>query len=251
MHKATLRRVKRSARSLGVFSVACLALLPLQTRGDANYSVLVKFTSNYVYRGYSKSSGNPVVQGNLDYEHSSGFFIGTWVSQVDFDLGADHERANIEVTPYAGWSLSLSEDWRADLTLAAYIYDHRVFSREADYGELFGQVHFRDLVTARIGVSIDAYGSSKSIQDYELHTRFPLTDTTDVSGVVGYEDSGALLTYDSLYWNIGATWFLHKYAALDLRYYDTERLGAGKMAPLGIGPPGIENHVVVSVSLGF
>ncbi len=87
MHKVTLRSAKRLARSLGAFSVACLALLPLPAKGDANYSALVKFTSNYVYRGYSKSSGNPVVQGNLDYEHSSGFLSEPGFLRLTLTLG--------------------------------------------------------------------------------------------------------------------------------------------------------------------
>ncbi|MGH8602449.1 MAG: TorF family putative porin, partial [Gammaproteobacteria bacterium] len=116
----------------------------------------MKLTSNYVYRGYSKSRGDPVVQGSLDFEHSSGFFIGTWISQVDFDDETDEDRATIEVNSYMGWSVSLSEDWRAEAMVAGYIYDGRVYGHGADYSELFGQVHFRDLVTARVGVAYDA-----------------------------------------------------------------------------------------------
>lgn len=206
-----------------------------------------------MYRGYSKSSGDPTVQGNLDFEHSLGFFIGTWIAKVDFDDGTDVDRANIEVNPYVGWSLSQSDDWRADATLAGYIYDQRVYGREANYAELFGRIHFRDLITARIGVSIDAYGDSDEIPNYELNTRFPLTDNSDVSGVIGYDDSNSVLEYDYLYWNIGATWFLHKHAAIELRYYDAHRLDRAPQGPywLAFRPASIENHVVVSVSLGF
>jgi uncharacterized protein (TIGR02001 family) len=213
----------------------------------------VKLTSNYVYRGYSKSSGDPVVQGSLDFEHSSGFFIGTWISQVDFDDGTDEDRATIEVNPYMGWSFSLSEDWRADAMVAGYVYDGRVNRRRADYSELFGEVYFRDLVTARVGVAYDAYSSGNSIEDYELQARFPLAENVNFSGSIGYEDANTVFGYDSLYWNVGITWFLHKYAALDLRYYDTSRTDQERLYPFrsNSGPVGIENHVVVSVSFGF
>ena len=49
-----------------------------------------------------------------------------------------------------------------------------MYARGANYSELFGELHFRDLVTARVGVAYDAYGSSDSIADYELQARFPL-----------------------------------------------------------------------------
>lgn len=241
------------ARPVAILAASCLALLPIPSKAGADYSVLVKLTSNYVYRGYSKSSGDPVVQGSLDFEHSSGFFIGTWISQVDFDDGIDEDRATIEVNPYMGWSVSLSEDWRAEAMVAGYIYDGRVYGRGADYSELFGQLHFRDLVTARAGVAYDAYGSSDSIEDYELQARFPLAENVNFSGRIGYEDANTVFGYDSLYWNIGVTWFLHKYAALDLRYYDISQTDQERLDPIGpaTGSVGIENHVVVSVSFGF
>ncbi len=238
------------ARPVAILAVSCLAMLPIPRKAGADYSVLVKLTSNYVYRGYSKSRGDPVVQGSLDFEHSSGFFIGTWISQVDFDDGNDEDRATIEVNPYMGWSVSLSEDWRAEAMVAGYIYDGRVYGHGADYSELFGQVHFRDLVTARVGVAYDAYGSSNSIEDYELQARFPLAENVNVSSSIGYEDASSVFGYASLYWNAGVTWFLNKYAALDLRYYDTYQTGLGPVGPAS-GAAGVENPVVVSVSFGF
>ncbi|MGH8658616.1 MAG: hypothetical protein ACREV4_09130, partial [Gammaproteobacteria bacterium] len=145
---------------------------------------------------------------------------------------------------------SLSGDWRAEAMVAGYVYDGRVYGHGADYSELFGQVHFRDLVTARVGVAYDAYGSSNSIEDYELQARFPLAENVNVSSSIGYEDANSVFGYDSLYWNIGVTWFLHKYAAIDLRYYDTYQTGLDPVGPAS-GAAGVGNPVVVSVSFGF
>lgn len=58
-------------------------------------------------------------QASLDFEHSSGFFIGTWISQAD--MGADKDRASIEVNPYMGRRFSLSEDWRAEAMVAGLV----------------------------------------------------------------------------------------------------------------------------------
>lgn len=241
------------ARRVAILSVSCLALLPMATQAAGNLSVLAKFTSNYVYRGYSKSDGDPIVQGSLDFEHASGFFIGTWLSQVNFGDVTDGDRASVEINPYMGWSFSLSEDWRADATAAGYVYDGRVYRRVAHYLELFGEVHFRDLITARVAVAYDAYGSSNSIEDYELQARFPVTEDVNVSGTIGYEDGNTVLGYDSLYWNIAVTWFLSSFAALDLRYYDTHRMDRERLDPpeATTGPGSIENPVVVSVSFSF
>lgn len=230
----------------------CFSLPPVPANADAEYGALVKFTNNYVYQGYTKSDGDPVVQGNIDVEYPAGIFAGTWISQVDFDHGPGNGQASVELSPYLGWGASLS-NWSLDATLAGYIYDGKVDGRAVNYGELSGRVHFRDLVTAQISISPDVYGTSYSILDYQLLGRFPLNDVLDVSASIGYSNANDLLGYDSWYYNIGATWFLRSYAAVDLRYYDQRRRGGESQGSTEteFELPPIENRLVVSVSLGF
>jgi uncharacterized protein (TIGR02001 family) len=45
-------------------------------------SANVGLYSNYVFRGISQTGGDPAIQGGLDYTHSSGFYLGTWASNV-------------------------------------------------------------------------------------------------------------------------------------------------------------------------
>ena len=72
-----------------------------------------------------------------------------------------------------------------------------------------------------------------------------------ISGDFGYEETGPVLGHDYLYWNAGLTWFVHKYAALGLRYYDTLAFNDQiSNAPLADGAD-IENHFVISISVGF
>jgi uncharacterized protein (TIGR02001 family) len=234
-----------------IFSVGCLALLPRLTNGDTKYSASLKITSNYLYRGYSKSQGHPAIQGNIDYEHRSDFFIGSWLSQVEFGDKSFNDRANIEANPYAGMSLGLLENWRIEATLAGYLYDGKVYGRTSDYGELYALLHFRDLVTVRLGDSYDAYGRGRSILDYAVDLRLPLTDTIEVSAGMGYEDANAVLSYNYIYWNIGATWFLHRHAAIDLRYYNTHRFDKREDATAGFELPPIGPPLVFSLSIGF
>ena len=65
----------------------------------------LSFRSDYVYRGYSKSQGDPVVQGLIDYQSKSGFFGGLGLSQVNFNDNANANRAQLEIKPYLGGML--------------------------------------------------------------------------------------------------------------------------------------------------
>ena len=49
-----------------------------------NFTANVSLTSNYVFRGISQSSGGPAIQGGFDYSHASGFYLGTWASNVSW-----------------------------------------------------------------------------------------------------------------------------------------------------------------------
>jgi uncharacterized protein (TIGR02001 family) len=248
-----LGRAERIVRVAAILAVACPVLLPRPAHADTSPHALLTLTSNYVYRGYSKSHGDPTLQGNVDYERSPGFFLGAWMSRVDFGDGRYRNRAYIEANPYVGVSLGFSERWRLDTVLAGYLYDGEVYGRGADYGELTALLHFRDLFTARVGVSYDAYGRGAPILDYELSLRYPVTDTVEVSGGLGYEDANRVLRYSRLYGSIGVGWFLSKHAALDLHYYAAHRFDEfkGEAASTAFAPPRIGHPMVLSISIGF
>ena len=48
----------------------------------AELSGNVGVTSNYIWRGTPQSSDESAISGGLDYAHSSGLYVGTWVSSL-------------------------------------------------------------------------------------------------------------------------------------------------------------------------
>ena len=40
--------------------------------------------SQYIFRGLRRPTGKPALQGGFDYAHSSGFYVGTWASNVSW-----------------------------------------------------------------------------------------------------------------------------------------------------------------------
>ncbi len=50
------------------------------------------FTSNYIWRGVTQTTDQAAGQGGVDWGFGSGFYVGTWVSNVDFSgLGDGYE----------------------------------------------------------------------------------------------------------------------------------------------------------------
>jgi uncharacterized protein (TIGR02001 family) len=64
--------------------------------------------SDYIFRGVSFSNG-PALQGGIDWAHSSGFYLGTWFSNLDPDLFGQNQSIgskgnHVETDFYGGYA---------------------------------------------------------------------------------------------------------------------------------------------------
>ncbi|MET0180564.1 MAG: TorF family putative porin, partial [Novosphingobium sp.] len=50
---------------------------------DITFSGYAQGVSDYRFRGYSLSGGDPALQGTINVNHSSGFYVGAWASSLD------------------------------------------------------------------------------------------------------------------------------------------------------------------------
>ncbi len=89
------------------------------------------FISDYTSRGLPQSNENAAIQGSFDYTHDSGFYFGTWGSNVDFGSAND---ANLEVDVYSGYTF---EYGMFDFNVGGiyYVYPGAESSYELDYYE--------------------------------------------------------------------------------------------------------------------
>ena len=233
--------------------VVLLCLLFGTASAIAEWHGEVSVLSDYVYRGYSKSRGNPVVQGHLDYEGNAGWFTGIRLSQVSFDDRSNPDHADLEINPYAGWYLPLSEDWKTELSVTGYVYNDKVFAHDADYAEFYAALHYQDWLSARVSVAPDAYQRDATVLNYELNFRRDIFDTLQFSAGLGYYQAGALLEKDFFYWNAGVSWYLTSYLVLDIRYVDVnlDKQHYTESEQDEFYPRLMENKYLLSLTLGF
>lgn len=85
-----------------------IALAGLSTAASADFSANVALSSDYVWRGVSQTNEDPAVSGGFDYEHESGFSIGTWASNVDFQGTQGVDDPSLELDVYAGYGTEIS-----------------------------------------------------------------------------------------------------------------------------------------------
>lgn len=220
-------------------------LLCSGTSAWADWHGELNFRSEYVYRGYTKSRGNPVAQANLSYQSDSGWFLGSGFSQLNYAHPGNTRNAELEIRPYLGWNLALDPNWRAELLTSAYVYDYKLYGKASDYVEFSAALHFKDNISARLFVAPDAYQRHAKIITYELNYRRDLLDTLQLSTGLGYSQAIALFGQDYFYWNAGFSWFVTQYLALDMRYVDSNLDSYSSSAVY------LDNKYLMSITLGF
>lgn len=102
--------------------------------------------NNYVFRGISQTGGDPAVQGGLDYTHSSGFYLGTWGSNVgwleDFQ---GYNSGNVEIDVYGGFRGGIGEsDFTFDVGAIQYMFPgDKGEVTDADTTEIYGAMGWK------------------------------------------------------------------------------------------------------------
>ena len=89
---------------------------------DFSFSANVGIYSDYIFRGYTQTQNNPALQGGMDVEHSSGFYAGTWASNVEWTTaGGTMNENSLEVDVYGGYALELA-GVGVDVGVLQYLY---------------------------------------------------------------------------------------------------------------------------------
>ena len=90
-------------------------------------------SSNYLWRGVTQTSDNAQVSGGIDYGHESGFYAGTWASNVSYE---SDDIYSYEHDMYFGFS-GESEGIAYDFGYLYYNYDDEA---NFDFAEVYGTV---------------------------------------------------------------------------------------------------------------
>lgn len=183
---------------------------------ESNFSWNLALTSDYVFRGVSQTLREPALQGGLDYSFGdSGFYIGTWGSNVDFGDGGP----DLEVDTYVGWNADVSDSLNLDVMLTRYNYlGAESGYGDIDYNELIGTLTWNEMLAFQLAYTNDYVNTGESSTyvnvtgNWDLGNEFGLTagiGRTDFEDSDGYTD-----------WTIGVNRQFGPVNAA-LNYYDT------------------------------
>jgi uncharacterized protein (TIGR02001 family) len=157
--------------------------------------------SQYIFRGLTQTAKKPALQGGFDYSHSSGFYAGTWGSNVSWlkenlttaagaISGTYGEGGSLELDFYGGYKGSLGGDFGFDVGTLYYWYPGAISTAaavaalpnktpKADTWEVYGALSWK-WASAKLSYSImnETFGTmdSKGTTYLDLSANVPLGD---------------------------------------------------------------------------
>jgi uncharacterized protein (TIGR02001 family) len=178
----------------------------------------VALSSEYVWRGVGQSDSDPALSGGFDIGHESGFYLGTWASNVDYD-----DDASIEIDYYAGFGGEFGDSGVA-YDVGGLYYDFP--SEDYDYFEVYAFLSY-SFISAGVSYSLDFLDADNDgVEDnvyYQLDAGYDVGMISLAAGV-GYWDIDDEATFgveDYTNWYVGAS---TEYAGFgfDVTYFDND-----------------------------
>ena len=168
-------KINRLALAIGALVVSGSAI--------AEISANIGATSNYVWRGVTQTDDAAAISGGLDYAHDSGFYLGTWASNVDFDDDTDDTTAEVDF--YGGFSNEVS-GLGYDLGIIYYAYPG---GDDLNFTEIYGSLSFGP-ATAGVAYTIDV--EDDDAEDghiyYYVSAGTEVAPTWSIGATIGYYD---------------------------------------------------------------
>lgn len=199
----------------------------------------VALVTDYRFRGLSQSNGDPAIQGGININHASGFYVGVWSSSLDFSQfpAIDDVYGEQELDVFGGWTGSVGGGVTADVGLLYYAYPGG-HTGNAEFFEPYASLSTTlGPATAKLGVAyawsqkgldINADGNNDDNLYVYMDLGAGIPDTpVSLSGHIGYTDgalspkfaTGATTGYSSGWdYSLGATYSVTKNLSLGVSY---------------------------------
>ena len=232
------------------------ALVPftpaVSAESDIELSANFGLVSDYRFRGVSQTDKEMAAQGGFDFAHKSGFYMGTWASNVgDW---ANVQGNGMEIDLYLGYSTEVG-GIGIDVGNLYYYYPGsddmnpglKPHTNEVYVGLSAGAFTFKTSYSTS-----DYFGTadSKGTIYYNLSSEFPLNDSTSLSAAVGYlSDKGGASAYKGYDYSVGVSTDLNGFS-LGLSYITTSG-DTNDNTNTTTGTELAKGTVVVSISKSF
>lgn len=205
---------------IGVPATVVAAESPHELTGN------VSLINDYRYRGVSQTFKGPAIQGGFDYAHASGFYLGTWASNVEEEF---LNGANIEMDVYGGYSGEIAKDLSFDVGGLYYYYPGQYSgSTSINTFEVYAGATWKWVNVKYSHATTKFFGlaGSKNSQYIEANVSVPLAMDITLDLHYGHQEIKGAGNDDYNDWKIGLSKTMGGFD-FGLAYVDTDISGGG------------------------
>jgi len=190
---------------------------PAAPESPHTFTGKVGLYSEYEYRGISQTSERPALQLNLDYAHASGFYLGTFLTNIKWlkdtaDVGGFTTGARVEWDIYGGYKMELAKDTVLDMGYLRYEYPSSgAFNPKPNTDEIYAGVTWT-IFNVKYSHSINnTFGVPNSKNSYfvEANIAYPMLEgKLTLTGHLGYQEFKNNDSLSYAVWKAGAVYDL-------------------------------------------
>ena len=234
--------MKKSLIALAVAGAISVPALAQEAASPHTFSANVTLATDYIFRGISQTNHKPTIQGGFDYSHASGFYAGTWASNVAWVDNVAKDDNSMEWDFYAGYRGSFAEDFTYDVGGLYYYYPGKSIGGidSPDSLELYASVGWKFLTlkySHAVSENLFAWqgynkstgwndNDSKGSGYWDLTANYPIAEGWNVIGHVGYQKIKNNSSASYTDWKLGVTKNVG-FGVVGLSYTDTNARGCG------------------------
>lgn len=222
---------------VGAFSAPTFA-----ADSEHTFAANVGVVTDYIFRGVSQSQQNPALQGGFDYSHSSGFYVGTWGSNVSWvQTGGYKDNNSLELDFYGGYK-GTAGPIGYDVGVLQYYYpgDVKAPLKNTDSTEVyvglsweFLSLKYSHTVSSHLfgweGYEYSTGANSKNTRGsgyIDLTANYPLEDGWGLVAHIGHQKIANNDAASYTDWKLGVTKDVG-FGVVGLTYTDTDARGCG------------------------
>ena len=207
----------RLPKALAFAGLALASLLPAAASAQTSphaFTVKVALYSEYEFRGLAQTHEKPALQLTLDYAHASGFYIGTFVTNIKWleetaKANGFDTNANVEVDIYAGYRAEVAAGLLLDVGYLRYEYPRSgAFNPKPNTDEVYAGLTYGMFNVKYSHAFSDAFGfaDSEGSSFVEANVAWPAMDKLTVTGHVGHQKFRNNEDFSYTVWKVGAVY---------------------------------------------
>jgi uncharacterized protein (TIGR02001 family) len=181
--------MRKSLLTLAVLGAIAAPTLAFAEEAKPDYTIAynIGLYSSYQFRGLEQTGGRPALQGGVDFTHSSGFYLGTWGSNISWlEENQTYKKSSLEIDVYGGYKNTIGDTGIGyDVGLLGYYYpgdkvDTAAYTPRADTVEVKAGLSYSYLsATAWYIATKNGLGTTDAQGSFylDLTATYPIADT--------------------------------------------------------------------------